>query len=119
MKESVILKTAFIISVLGIMLLYVFSETLTLEETKLNETIENGKLIKVKGIVKNINVKNKLDENNNKENNTKTYTILTIEQTNTIAVYAADEINVIEGARVEISGKIEGDMMFADEIKID
>ena len=115
MKENTILKTAFIISVLGIVLLYLFSDQLILPQTTLNETEgKDGKTIKIFGKVKNINIKNSIDE----EKANKTYTILTIEQTNTISIYADDSINITKGAIIEITGKKEENLLFAEEIKI-
>jgi len=113
-KESVILKIAFIISILGIVLLYLFADALIIPETTLNETEDkDGKTIKVIGIIKNINIKNSTDDEVNK-----TFTILTIEQVNTVAAYIGEEINVTKGAKIEITGKIEEGMMFAEEIKL-
>ena len=117
MKESTILKTAFIISVIGIMMLYLFSDGLVVEETRLNETIEDGGHIKVIGKVSSINVKTKIDDENGKTNDNKTYTILNIQQTNTIAVYVEDALNISKGTNIEVIGKIENGMLFSDEIK--
>ena len=63
MKENFILKTAFIISVLGIVLLYLFVDQLILPETRLNETIEDESLIKIIGNINKITIKNSTTEN--------------------------------------------------------
>jgi hypothetical protein len=112
MKEQTILKIAFIISVVGIMLLYLFSDGLVIEETRLNESIENGNLLKIIGEVSYINLKNKFEEGRNK-----TYMIMTIEQTNTIAVYVDQALNISKGMKVEVIGKNEDGMIFSDEIR--
>ncbi|MFH1440028.1 MAG: hypothetical protein ABIG89_05655 [Candidatus Woesearchaeota archaeon] len=129
MKESTILKTAFIISVLGIVLLYLFSDQLILPETRLNETDKleqlDGKTIKIYGKISKVNIKNKTDEDRiDKDGINKTYTILTIEQKNTINVYADEALNITENLdkeNIEIIGTIEGterSMIFADSIRL-
>ena len=115
MKEQTILKTAFIISVLGIMLLYLFADALVIPETNLNETDgKDGKTLKIVGNVKNIYIKNSTNE----DRINKTYTILTIEQLNTINVYVDQDVNLIKDTIIEITGKKEGSLLFAEEIKV-
>ncbi|MBT4824253.1 hypothetical protein HN695_02485 [Candidatus Woesearchaeota archaeon] len=109
MKENFILKTAFIISVLGIVLLYLFVDQLILPETRLNETIEDESLIKIIGNINKITIKNSTTEN-------KTFSIIQVEQRNIISVYVDKELNVTEGSNIEIIGKKQGDLVFAEEI---
>jgi hypothetical protein len=108
-KENFILKTAFIISVLGIVLLYLFVDQLILPETRLNETIEDESLIKIIGNINKITIKNSTTEN-------KTFSIIQVEQRNIISVYVDKELNVTEGSNIEIIGKKQGDLVFAEEI---
>lgn len=102
MDDSTILKISFAISILGLMLLYLFSETLTVVPL-LNETSKDGSMVKVKGIVRSIDFKNDSS-------------IVAVEQLCTKKVYANKVLNISEGMYVEATGKIDGSMVFADEI---
>ncbi|MBS3121271.1 hypothetical protein J4434_00110 [Candidatus Woesearchaeota archaeon] len=113
-QERTLLKLAFIVSIIGIVLLYLFADSIVLPETRLNETQGmDGKTINVFGVVKS--VRNKVSDNNDSSS-----TILTIEQTNTITVYADDVINVSKGDNVEVLGRLddEGKIVYSEEIKV-
>lgn len=111
-EERTLLKLAFIVSVIGIVLLYLFADSIVLPETRLNETQGlGGKTIKLFGAVKS--VKNSADDSSSS-------TILTIQQTNTITVYADDVVNVSKGDNVEVLGRLDdkGKIVYSEEIKV-
>ena len=112
LQERTLLKLAFIVSVIGIVLLYLFADSIVLPETRLNETQGmDGKTIKLFGAVKS--VKNSAD-------NSSSSTILTIQQTNTIIVYAGDVVNVSKGDNVEVLGRLDdkGKIVYSEEIRV-
>lgn len=114
-EERTLLKLAFIVSIVGIVLLYLFADSIILPETRLNETQNmDGKTIKLFGTVKS--VKSKVSDNNNSNPST----ILTIQQTNTITVYADDVVNVSKGDDVEVLGRLDdkGKIVYSEEIKV-
>lgn len=96
MKELSLLKIAFFVSVIGIVLLYLFADSITLDETRLNETnkLQQDKTVRIIGIVKKVST----NDNN---------TFITIEQTNNIGVFVNKPVNLTQNATVEIIGKVD------------
>lgn len=96
MKESSLLKIAFFVSVIGIVLLYLFADSIILEETRLNETdkLQQDKTVRIIGIVKKIST----NDNN---------TFITIEQSNNIDVFVNKPINLTQNSTVEVIGKVD------------
>lgn len=112
--DKLLLKASFIISVLGIVLLFIFSYQIVLPETRLNETAGmDGKLVNVYGSVKSVSLKNVSDE----DGNTREYTLVTIEQVNTVSVYADELLNISKGDRLGIRGRLQDTIIFAEDIK--
>lgn len=123
-QERTLLKLAFIVSIIGIVLLYLFADSIVLPETRLNETQSmDGKTIKLVGTVKSVMSKanyNNYTSDNNKDNDAKPSTLFVIEQKNTISVYANDVINISKGDDVEIIGRLDdnGKIVYSEEIKV-
>ncbi len=95
MNEKFLLKLVLLISVLGLILLYMISRNVVVDDTTIekitNEEIE-GKVV-VNGIVKEINTKG----------NT---TVLVISQESDIKVIVFSNINLSKGEVVKIFGKV-------------
>jgi len=95
MNEKFLLKLVLLISVLGLILLYMISRNVVVDDTTIekitNEEIE-GKVV-VNGIVKEINTKG----------NT---TVLVIGQESDIKVIVFSNINLSKGEVVKIFGKV-------------
>ena len=96
MKEKTLLKIAFVSSCLGILLLFIFSKTIDIDETtmdKINQ-IENEDEVKIKGIVKRVTNKEKV-------------TIIEVMQEVSVPVVVFENISVNIGEEIEVFGKKE------------
>lgn len=96
MKEKTLFRISFFVSALGIILLFIISDALELEETRLNETdkLLQDSAIKITGRVA------KVDANEN-------ITRIRVEQLNAIDAIVFDELNISAGMNVEITGKVD------------
>lgn len=96
MKEKTLLRIAFISSCFGILLLFIFSKTITIDETTMDkiDQIETDEEVRVKGVVKKVTNKEKL-------------TIIELIQEVSVPVIVFENISVNIGEEINVIGKKE------------
>ncbi|MBI2545768.1 hypothetical protein HYV81_01165 [Candidatus Woesearchaeota archaeon] len=95
MRESLLLKVALATSLIGLMLLYFFAERIELDESTISkiDRTDIGNFVKVQGKV------TKVYDN-------KDYTVLQIQQPETISVIFFSNATINEQDNVEIIGRV-------------
>lgn len=97
MKETTLLKIAVIISLAGLVLLYIISDEIELSESSIEKINKGdiGEVVKVSGVINSITATDKV-------------TFLTIEKTGEIKVIVFDKLDYLEeGMYIEVIGEIE------------
>ena len=96
MKEKALLRIAIISSLVGVFLLYIISENISLDESAISK-IENediGDDVKVKGVVKDVF-------------NGEKVSIITITQPSEMKIILYDNVSVNSGDYIEVVGEID------------
>ena len=96
MKEKTLLKVAIICALIGVFILYIVSENITIDETSISniEKEQIGNDVKVKGVVK--------DAFNGEK-----VSIITITQPDDMKVVVYGNVNLKEGDYIEVIGEID------------
>jgi len=96
MKERTLLKIAIVSSLVGVFLLYIISDNITLDESSIGriEEEEIGNDVKVKGVVKDVFNGEKIS-------------IITITQPEEMKIILYDNVSVYEGDYIEVIGEID------------
>ena len=96
MKEKALLRIAIISSLVGVFLLYIISENISLDESAISK-IENediGDDVKVKGVIKDVF-------------NGEKVSIITITQPSEMKIILYDNVSVNSGDYIEVVGEID------------
>jgi len=96
MKEKTLLKIAIISALLGVFVLYIISESITIDESSISK-IENEELgndVKVKGVVRDVFNGEKIS-------------IVTISQQEEMKIVIMDNVSINEGDYIEVIGEVE------------
>ena len=96
MKEKTLLRIAIISALLGVFLLYIISESITIDESSISkiEDEEIGNDVKVKGVVKDVFNGEKIS-------------IVTITQPEEMKIVIMENISIGEGDYIEVIGEVE------------
>ncbi|MFH1590265.1 MAG: hypothetical protein ABIB43_06885 [archaeon] len=96
MKDSTLLKSALICSIIGISFLFLILQTTELDETRIDslETMNEGDSVKVIGVVDEVTRRNNI-------------TFLTISQKVIITGIIFDDVELKKGANIVIYGELE------------
>ena len=96
MREKTLLKIAIISALLGVFLLYIISESITIDESSISkiENEEIGNDVKVKGVVRDVFNGEKIS-------------IVTISQQEEMKIVLYENVSVSEGDYIEVIGEVE------------
>ena len=111
MQESFLLKIALVTSLTGLVLLFVFADSIIVSDSTISkiDRTDQGNFVKIQGTLKAISNRNGI-------------TILQVEQPEVISVVLFSNSSFTEGQRVEILGKVSEysgkEQIIADKMRV-